>query len=348
MFQIYDGTTTKEDNGDGITLTAAANTEYAFRYYLKKGLVSNGLIFTPTITAGIHGLRTFFPQTAVWVVSSDPEEQGVLTAEYPKATLPKLTDDYAKKLLTLGFLTHHKSMKPRVVFIDDDTTSLALVQRYHTMLNALNARGNFAVITSRLIQDDNLKTELLSYETEGYGMLFHCQIQSGAEYFMNDNRRNLASIRNNLVTGIREMHNFNFADWKHWVTPYGVNDPDIQMMAKEFGFDCLLSNDTQNFIRNYGDCSRWNLPRVSLGVNPSETARFEREKAIIDAAKATDGLVIFTTHVNNWPDNTNPETKFEMLVNYINSQGVEISSFAEAFNERLSMFHTTEAIGNLL
>lgn len=350
MLQISDGANVMYDYGRGLQFIAKAGTEYGYRYYVRKGVIPSDVVLRPTIYRGINALRSHYPTTVLLA------EHGTVTATYTKQTISEKVysgNDILGAFKKIAPAKPFNRFKPTITFIDDDVSSVALVQRYHDMMVSHGIVGNYAVITDHLLTKDGLTEKLLEYETEGFGMLFHCHSQKSNSgdttwYFMNDSRRDMSKVRENIFTGLREMAEFGFSNYKYWVTPYGANDMELQNFAKECGFECLITNDTQSIIENRGNVSRWNIPRLSFSVDENVDTRIMRLKALMDTACETNAWVIVTTHVNTWDDTTTGETKFAEIVNYAKSKGMSIESFPQAFAERKAMFYLTEMFGNMV
>ena len=381
------------DRGSGITMIAKAGVDYGVRIAIvindKTPQFRNdeGLVFRPQVEIGpkvtpfelysgvdvaysgssiASLLSTYSPVTTVVVESS---QNGKIGLYYRKATVAKQTEGSNQILINLASIsTLHKNSKyaPAVTFIDDDTTTLESVQRYHTIMSQLGVIGNFACIASNIEENSVGETrmdELLqSYENEGFGMLFHCDLQRGTEteYFLPDSRRDIDKCRKNVLDGLRKMPSFGLNNYKHWVTPYGVNDKDIQEIARQAGLDCIITTDTQTIVGNNANAERYNLPRISFTINENANRTIRRIKAAVDTVKETNGWLLITTHAYEWPtsldvyvdngtvmETVTPEQLMARLVSYITEQEVEITSFQSAWEKRKQLFYLNEAFGNL-
>ena len=233
------------------------------------------------------------------------------------------------------------ALGPMICFIDDDTTSLELVTRYHNLFNNLNAVGNYAVMTQRLTDSESLKQLLLDYEKQGFGMLYHINYQMGesTEYFLPDPaKRNMALAEDNFVTGLRKMAEYGFTNYRYWVSPYGVNDIDMQNLAKRHGMKCLVSTGNNAQI-NRSNANRWNIPRYGFSPTTDNTQALREAASICIRNK---GLMVVTTHVNTWGNDTSIDDRFKTFVSYCISQGIKVVSFAEAFETKYPMFLLNE------
>ena len=232
---------------------------------------------------------------------------------------------------------------PVITFIDDDTSTQATVRRYHDICETLGIKGTFAVITSHIESDTTLKNMLLSYEDEGFGMLYHCYSQES--YWGWTSAYNLKSCEQNYCKGNRLFKGANFTSGQNmFVSPFGQNKAEIQSMIKRHGAECLLSTDN-NVIGPYDNTSnRFNIPRCSLGHNADRYPKFtiEQLKEKIDEAYDTNGWIIVTTHVNEWGSGTSGEDRFTEIVNYAKTKGMKFKTFEEAYEDRKAMFYASE------
>ena len=242
------------------------------------------------------------------------------------------------------------SLPPTITLIDDDTTSIELAQRYHTICEEMGVKGNYAVITSRLENDEMLRDLLLGYEDEGYGMLYHCYSQSAATYFKQSSR-DLKLCEENYCKGVRQMRQMGFTNYNYWVTPYGVNDKEMQDLCRRHGAKCLISTYNNTFIYPNGMtgkavADRFNIPRCSLGHNDERYPYFTIQdlKTQLDACAAAHGWIVITTHANEWGSSTEGDDRLREIIQYAQEIGFDFKSFPEAFEERLPMFYLNELL----
>lgn len=359
--QFFSGLSNIEaENGQGFTRYVTAGSEYAVRIVVKSGW-SGDLTFYPQVEIGSYPtpFEKYHGVTATVANRGNLKSYEGLTNIFTNddATITafcKLMSDEDKIEPSFDVASAAIALNPNVVnpyskldeiggqlcFIDDDTTSLALVQRYHDLFNGLDAVGNYAVMPFRLDADENLKNELLNYEKEGFGMLYHINYQMGDEtdYFLPDpDKRDMAQAEDNFVTGLRKMQQYGFSNYRYWVSPYGVNDYDMQRLAKRHGMNCLISTGNNSII-NRSNANRWNIPRY--GFSPiTDNTQFLREA--LDNCVNNKGMMIVTTHVNTW-DSTSIDSRFRTFLEYCIGTGVKIVSFPEAFTTRYSIFLLNE------
>lgn len=235
--------------------------------------------------------------------------------------------------------------KPIFTVIDDDTSTLEFVQRYHDLCTSLRIKGNFAVITSHTEKNEALTAKLLEYEEEGFGMLYHCYSQTNIWSWTS--AFDLSACEQNYVKGKRLYKQAGFVSGdKFFIAPFGNNRQTVQDMVKRHGSEVLLSTDNNIIVGYDGTTSRYNIPRCSLGHNADRYPNFtiEQLKAKIDEAYDENGWIIITTHVNEWGDATEGEERFTEVVNYALRKGMDCKTFAEAYEDRKGMFYTFETM----
>lgn len=235
--------------------------------------------------------------------------------------------------------------KPIFTVIDDDTSTLEFVQRYHDLCTSLGIKGNFAVITSHTEESEALTAKLLEYEEEGFGMLYHCYSQTNIWSWTS--AFDLSACEQNYVKGKRLYKQAGFVSGdKFFIAPFGNNRQTVQDMVKRHGGEVLLSTDNNIIVGYDGTTSRYNIPRCSLGHNADRYPNFtiEQLKAKINEAYDENGWIIITTHVNEWGNTMKGEERFTEVVNYALGKGMECKTFAEAYEDRKGMFYTFETM----
>ena len=339
---ITDGTHNWYDYGEGVAIPLVANTEYGYRLELRGTGYAHEYVVKPEIFTGNAAFKQFGTvegTTTVWNESVTT----VSAIQYYERTVEEGAEKGGKTYENIVILTggkidepfkHLKTVK-MVSFIDDDTSSVSDVRRYHNLFADHDAVGNYAIMTKNLEEDSNIQTALLDYEKEGFGMLYHCYYQRGDEtrYWESGNEMyDETLIRNNFYQGLRYIQSTPFRGWDYWVTPYGVNDSFIQSLAKESDMKCLFSMSgsvTDNsFVGLGGTVSRWNIPRTSI----SSTSNVNRTSKIIEGLAQSCGWLTFVTHANTWDDGTTMTTKVGNVIEECKSAGIKIVSVAEAYN----------------
>lgn len=345
--QISDGTLTFSDTGNGVGLIATANTEYFVRALAKKGFTGKITLY-PKLSTGFAGVCGF--DTTVIYTNDDSN----IVAKYKQR--PTYDDAYISKDITnaISYITANKilhpfaSFKPMVTFIDDDTSTLTDVNNYASVFTSLGEVGSYAVMTRMLENSIELKNRLLELDTAGFGMLFHCEYQNGDEtnYFLNDLNRDLSLIRQNIKLGLRQMAQYGFAsNYKHWVTPYGVNDKDIVDVAKEYGLESIISISNNSWVSNTGNVFRYNVPRFSVSTTTPND--FPTIKAAAQRCAAENGWLLIVTHANTWRHNdvvTEMQIKLTSVINYLKNIGFEVAPYSRAYESRKSIFYINEML----
>lgn len=341
--QISDGSIIWTDYGKGVGLVAKANTEYFVRLLVNSGFVGTAVI-CPKVATGLselHGLETTVLYAAEGEITATYEQRPMYDCAY-------VSKDTTKSIMEITgdkILAPFKSFKPIVTFIDDDTSTLTDVNNYASVFTALGKVGTYAVMTRNLENSSELKQRLLDLETAGFGMVFHCEYQEGAEtnYFLNDSNRNMELVRENITLGLRQMETYGFQNYRHWVTPYGVNDKDIVDVAKDYGLESLISMSNNSWVANTGNVSRYNIPRYS--VSTSTPSDFPAIKIAANECKKTNGWLLIVTHANTWRhNNVVPEMQalLTSVINYLTGIGFEVVPFARAYESRKGMFYFNE------
>lgn len=213
-------------------------------------------------------------------------------------------------------LNKKKMSVPLIVsFVDDDASSDALVTRYHDACSHNGVKGTYAVITKHIEDGNTQASKLLSYEDEGFGMCIHCYQQSGANEWNATDRTDAVAnaCRANLAKGMRQMQEMGFLNFKHWITPGGHSESDLQETAKMLGCKCLLSTNSgrANLMQ---DIDRWNIKRISLRHDDNGTSEnsLAGVKNIIDKTVSEgSGWLIITTHFNDGWSNLTWDTTLD-------------------------------------
>lgn len=351
---ISDGLKTIKVYNEPIIFKAEANKEYGVRIYTSENF-SGTVTFKPQIEINTTYPTTFEPfkgvvvenGTAVYINTlSNSLDDGVLIDSYKGTVISYdssyITVNYDKVTdndhgFALYGLQNPKPeyRQPMISFIDDDTTNTTYVQAYHDVMDDLGVVGNYAAMTKKISESDALKTMLLGYEAEGFGVLLHCYFQQGTstEYFRPAvGVRDIDQVRNNMVTGKRAIDSMGFFSGDNWVTPYGVNDNDIKAVAKSIGLKSVIStlNNTPNI---HGVTDRYCIGRYSIAATSSSiNENVPWIKRGMDACIQNGGWVIVTTHANEWGDNQSAvASALSEIVTYANSIGMKVVNFQEGF-----------------
>ena len=243
-----------------------------------------------------------------------------------------------------------------ISFIDDDTSGYEYVRKYREACRHNGVFGNYAALT-RFMEDDytgsgwtgpEMRTRLLGYEDEGFGVLLHAYRQSSSDPWSDlTTEAKIAQCREVLLHGLRDLRKYGFVNYNYWVAPYGRYGTQMQRMAREAGVECLIStnNGRHNSMQDY---ARFFIKRVALNsddTRPSGIANAMQDvKDAIDATVAAGaGWLIVTTHFNEWGsltwDSTLDENGFEVgysrfneMVQYALNAGLTPMNFPRAWS----------------
>lgn len=353
-------------NPSGFTMTAEAGIEYGVRFYVGKGFKGTA-VFKPQIeinnnatdyeayegTAQYYtsdsALKNYGSKSGATTIYTDDSSSITVKAKgMLKTEKADATKDFADKVQILNREIVKK--QPMISWIDDDTSSIELVRRYHDVFTSKGVVGNYAVMTKNLDDNEGLADLLKEYEQEGFGMCYHCYEQKGDEtrYWESGNSTYDESlIKGNFVKGLRSMKEYGFINYKHWVTPYGVNDDFIQSLAKTHGMDCLFTMGGDLMINSghvsmNGNVNRYNIPRISVSVSSNDA----RTKLAIDSACEDGGWLIMVTHANTWGNNTAIDEKVANNIQYAKDKGMKTVSVSEGFETFKTSFILNDLFGN--
>lgn len=370
--QLYDKGTIRTDyNGQGFFINGEIGTEYALRYGVRANADVNCVI-KPVISTGIYALKARCASDTAVIYSDGSASFTVRRREISAKAKSARNMGVANAVMALTgghILTPFSKLTargPMVSFIDDDTSNYQYVKYYHDIFAAQGELGGYAVETKNLDEgvNDGLPELLLDYEEEGFACLYHCYHQAGNEtrYWINGHPDyNPALINENFMRGLRSIREYGFSNYKYWVTPYGVNDKFIVDLAKNHGMQCLLNCPSrlaqEGVITPYGNVSRWNIPRVIFGNYHTDEAWAAQNTWLhraIREAKAANGWVIIVSHVNSWGWTRSGDQRLENddvlkmkahlndLIDYCQSEGLEIVSFPVGFEEYRAAFYMHE------
>ena len=233
-------------------------------------------------------------------------------------------------------------LKPVLTFIDDDTWSIEYVTRQKELCDRLGIKCSFACLTEQVEKNEGLLELLLSYELDGFPVIFHANQQIN-EY--NTPTLDIVAEERDFVTGLQKMHKFGFSDYKIWCTPFGSAREDEKTLAYKWGFDGLVTSGFENAYNNpYEYSSRFAIKRNSLGSNTDKTASdivddVANIKLAIDNASECNGWVCISTHsAYDLYKNGEADDAMEQIVNYAISKGFEIRTVNEELRRRMPIY----------
>lgn len=238
------------------------------------------------------------------------------------------------------------TLKPVLTFIDDDTWAIEYMTRQKELCDRLGIKCSFACLTEQVEKNEGLLELLLSYEREGFPIIFHANQQIN-EY--DTSKLDVVAEERDFVTGLQKMHKFGFSDYKIWCTPFGSAREDQKKLAYKYGFDGLVTSGYVNAYNNpYEYSSRFAIKRNSLGSNTDTTASdivddVANIKLAIDNASECNGWVCISTHsAYNLYRNGEADDAMEEIANYAISKGFEIRTVNEELRRRMPIYRYYE------
>lgn len=356
MYQIYrNGKMIGYERGLGYSFLANKGDEYGFRIIVTKGWSGN-IIFKPQLNIGKEALDYEVCCTKTYKEDTVPDDISVGNMVSIINTECTYEFAYETKEVKEKKDTKRNGM---ISFIDDDTTSCKYVKDYHDIFEGTGVCGTYAVMTRRMTDggtdpedssyhyrydDEGELLELLkTYEMEGFGMVLHCYWQNdtheSTRYF-NLATRDIQKCRENILRGLREYRELGFQNADLWVTPYGVQDTEIQNLAKELGLECLISM-SNNTIISEDYRNRWCIPRYSISTTSDQDYLKEQMRTAVEKG----GWINIVTHVNSWTsaDYEMMKNKVREIIAYAKEIGLEIGTFGQCYNEWKSALYEKEA-----
>ena len=205
---------------------------------------------------------------------------------------------------------------PCFTVIDDDTSSLELVEYFHNVCASNNIIGNYACLTGR--EDVSIYDKLKEYEFEGYNILLHSLTQNKG--YLNERTQ---EVLNDFLNGYHKFKEYGFIDTKLWVTPYGSTIKSIVELAPMFGF--LGCFTTANVRPNMPNSMEYSVQRINIGPSSTGVAYNDLEwhKTVIDNFSPANPWFVYTTHVNAWNGDPNGtyQNLFKGVMDYLKEKG---------------------------
>lgn len=236
---------------------------------------------------------------------------------------------------------------PVLTFVDDDTYGTTYVTRQKNLCDSLGIKCSFACLTAQVESDSELLNTLLEFEKEGFPIIYHANTQGN---FYNTPTLDIVAEEEDFVTGLHKMHEYGFADYKIWATPFGSSRDDEKKLAIKWGLLGLLTSGRSEINNPYllNPESRWDIQRISLGtINDTQasdlTAKVAQLKSAIDDAVACNGWVCVSTH-SAYPVYRTGEADSAMseIVAYALSKGVEIRTINEQLRRWMPIYNYYE------
>lgn len=225
---------------------------------------------------------------------------------------------------------------PVITIIDDDTQTEAEVTRFYNACETNGIKGCYAVLTEQMEKIPALAELLLEYDRKGFNSVIHAYTQHTA---FEKATRNMEVATEQLVKGMQDMQQAGFTDFRHWVTPYGVNDADMRQLASKVGLDCLVSIGQEKVVGTSPDDSRYNIPRISWKPDYDH----EAVKALIDECVEKRGWLVIGCHIYQWTDEQIAGT-FAEIITYAKNAGATFMTLGEALRKRMPVYQFYETM----
>lgn len=228
---------------------------------------------------------------------------------------------------------------PMCAVIDDDTSGLGYVTKFHDKCVENGITGNYAVITKYLDQSQTLADTLLGYEDEGFGMLYHCQEQLEIYRDTSSPNRDMAAAEVNFCTGLRKMRTYGFLDYNYWIIPYGTLDDEMRALAQRHGMQCCFSAANSSYVTTTKRVDRWSIPRMGLVDTDTSVTNV---KALMDECYAAHGMFYLMTHFNSGWDITGDMDRFDEVIQYAKNLGYNFVTVPEAMRYWMPVYRLNE------
>ena len=254
----------------------------------------------------------------------------------------------------MGSLLDKATAKKICCIVDDDTTSIAAVQRLQTACDEAGIKATMACLTINLERHTGLADTLLAMEQDGFQVVLHAHTQTGWEDetdFWRDPDTYPAACEADMVQGLQIMQKTGFTNFRFWVTPYCKDGQIVQRMARKWGMECLLAggNTYEPANDTYG---RYAIRRAAFGPNDADSSiSMAQLQAIAQEAAQDNGWLVIMTHFEKWEGSENtsgtetisPAWTEGKYVDYDN-KGVEMESNIYAVTDFIdvSRYHTVK------
>ena len=251
---------------------------------------------------------------------------------FGKGNLEVISAFFRKSYDCISHLFSGVANKPIISIIDDDTIDVDDVNRFVQACESMDIKGTFAVLTEQLLRQEQLLDLLLECERRGYNSVIHSFSQNKA---YEDGDLDLAM--SDLYRGLQDMQKMGFVDFRHWVSPYGVNNEVMQNLARKAGLDSLVSIGQMRVVGLSPSDTRYNIPRV--GWEP--TVPVSDIKNLINQCVETNGWLLLGTHIYQWSD-MDIQEKFNDVVSYAKEKGCQFMTLGEAIRKRMPAYQFYE------
>lgn len=279
----------------------------------------------------------------VFVTYKEPLERNA----HEKSILDGWFNDSFHKITTL-FGDYVK--QPLITIIDDDTVDVGQVQTFKDVCDANGIKGTYACITEVATGHPELAELLHAVEQEGFHVCLHCRTHTNNPNIFSEPYFDPVAAEANIVQGCKDMLELGFADWRFWVTPGGESFPALQNLVRKWGFECVVTSDTNREIETTeAKRGRWYISRPSwlstaddvddgdALISSNNHLTLKGWKAKADEVAATGGWLLVNTHMYGeeqygWADpNSKTRRDFAAFVEYAKSIGCTFTTLNEAW-----------------
>ena len=286
----------------------------------------------------------------VFVTYKEPLERNA----HEKSILDGWFNDSFNKITTL-FGDYVK--QPLITIIDDDTVDVGQVQTFKDVCDINGIKGTYACITEVAMGQPELAELLHDFEKEGFHVCLHCRTHTNNPNIFSEPYFDPVAAEANIVQGCKDMLELGFADWRFWVTPGGESFPALQNLVRKWGFECVITSDTNREIETTeAKRGRWYISRPSwlstaddvddgdALISSNNHLTLKGWKAKADEVVANGGWLLVNTHMygreaDGWADpNSKARRDFAAFVEYAKSIGCTFTTLNEAWRIKAPIY----------
>lgn len=221
--------------------------------------------------------------------------------------------------------------------VDDDGRNLTQVTSFHNIC-ATNGIVGCNALATKFIDDmsssdrETFISTLKGYELEGFQNVLHCYNhdywESSIKSTMTDAEM-FSAITSDLVHGIRDMENYGFINWKHWVVPQGKTDLKMaEPAARNLGFSVaydVADNTYNRFAPRDRQYHQYSVSRMELyptdTANPHLTLDLIKEQAQKCAVEGGWLIVCVHFYQTGWAQYDPTFSRVSEMIQYVMNLG---------------------------
>lgn len=224
-----------------------------------------------------------------------------------------------------------KAQMPMCVIIDDDTSSMYQVQKFHDLCTNNNIPGVFACITKHLDELPTMEKTLLEYEKQGFQTIIHCAEQTRI-FDPTNAMYSVPAMKRNMIGACHRMEKAGFYDWKYWAYPYGARTADHYSIARMMGMKCAMGVPDNTYNGYLGNENRYSIKRMELYPTDTGTHTLANIKTKMTECAENKGLLIVCTHMYQWDEETSDFSRFDEMVQHGKQVGLKFVTLSEAWS----------------